>query len=155
MSSPRPDISGKCLWNPVKDQTSPVDWTCSEIGLTDLTSRTKFNTLLEFGFLTSLLKSLWVLSTLVLSRSLCFIPLYSTVTYTQERNKTHKKAWSCQLDFSLSRFWSLSKLEGINMILTWEILPWVGDNVFFWLILSRLLFLSMSHWFLDSININT
>jgi hypothetical protein len=31
------------------------------------------------------------LSTLVLSRSPCCIPLYSTTTYTQERDKTHKK----------------------------------------------------------------
>jgi hypothetical protein len=57
------------------------------IGLTD---RTDFNTLLKFDFLTSLLKSLWVLSTLILSRSPCYISLYSTMTYTQERNKTHK-----------------------------------------------------------------
>jgi hypothetical protein len=51
---------------------------------------TDFSTLLEFGFLTSLMESFWVLSTLVLSRSPCCIPLYSTVTYTQERNKTYK-----------------------------------------------------------------
>jgi hypothetical protein len=57
---------------------------------TGLTSMTDFNTLLKFGFLTSLMKSLWVLSTLVLSRSACRIPLYNTVTYTHERNKIYK-----------------------------------------------------------------
>jgi hypothetical protein len=69
---------------------------------TSLAGRTEFNTLLTFGFLTSLLESLWVLSRLVLSRSPCCIPLYSTATYTQERNKTHK-----------------NKLELVNLILPW------------------------------------
>jgi hypothetical protein len=37
---------------------------------------------------------------LILSRSPCYIPLYSMATYTQERNKTHK-----------------NKLEPVNLIL--------------------------------------
>jgi hypothetical protein len=49
----------------------------------------------------------------------------------------------------------LSKLEGLNMILTWATMPWASDNGFPWLIQSRLLFLSMSPRFLGSININT
>jgi hypothetical protein len=61
---------------------------------------TDFGTLLEFGFLPSLMEFLWVLSTLVLSRSPCYIPLYSMMTYTQERNKTCK-----------------DKLELVNLIL--------------------------------------
>jgi hypothetical protein len=69
---------------------------------TDLTGRIDFSTLLEFGFLTSVLESFWVLSTLVLSRSPCCIPLYSTMTYTQERNKTHK-----------------NRLELVTLILLW------------------------------------
>jgi hypothetical protein len=67
---------------------------------TDLTGMTDFSTLLKFGFLTSVMESLWVLSTLILSRSPCCIHLYSTVTYTQERNKTNK-----------------NKLEFVNLIL--------------------------------------
>jgi hypothetical protein len=67
---------------------------------TGLTGMTDFSTLLEFGFLISLMESLWVLSTLVLSRLPCCIPRYSTVTYTQERNKTYK-----------------NKLEFVNLIL--------------------------------------
>jgi hypothetical protein len=67
-----------------------VDQTCSWIGPTGLAGMTDFSTLLEFGFLTLLMESLWVLSTLVMSRSPCCIPLYSTATYTQERNKTYK-----------------------------------------------------------------
>jgi hypothetical protein len=47
----------------------------------------------------------------------------------------------------------LSKLQGINMILTWTTLHWAGDNGFLWLI-QCLVFLSMSPWFLDSIHIN-
>jgi hypothetical protein len=69
---------------------------------TGLTGWTDFNTLLEFDFLSSLIESLCVLSTLVLSRSPCCIPLYSTATYTQERNKTHK-----------------NELELANLILYW------------------------------------
>jgi hypothetical protein len=61
---------------------------------------TDFSTLLEFGFLPSLMEFLWVLSTLVLSRSPCYIPLYSMTTYTQERNKTCK-----------------NKIELVNLIL--------------------------------------
>jgi hypothetical protein len=64
-----------------------------------------FNTLLEFGLLSSLLESLWVLSTLVLSRSPCCIPLHITVTYTQEENKTFK-----------------NKLELVNLILLFAVL---------------------------------
>jgi hypothetical protein len=41
------------------------------------------------------------------------------MTYTQEINKTHKnKLELANLILLLSRFSSLSKLEGINMILT-------------------------------------
>jgi hypothetical protein len=47
-----------------------------------------FSTLLKFGILSSLLESLWVLSTLVLSITSCCIPLHSTMTYTQDGNKT-------------------------------------------------------------------
>jgi hypothetical protein len=79
-----------------------VDRTCSGIGSIGLTGRTEFSTLLEFGFLTSLLESFWVLGTLVLSWSPYCIPLYSTMTYTQERNKTNK-----------------NKLELVNLILPW------------------------------------
>jgi uncharacterized membrane protein len=61
---------------------------------------TDFSTLLEFDFLTSLIESLWVLITVVLSRSPYCIPLYSMATYTQERNKTYK-----------------NKLELVNLIL--------------------------------------
>jgi hypothetical protein len=91
--------------------TGQVRWTGLALGQvqliwsvcnTCLTSRIEFNTLLEFDFLTSLLESFWVLSTLVLSRSPCCIPLYSTMTYTQERNKTHK-----------------NKLEHVNLIFPW------------------------------------
>jgi hypothetical protein len=67
---------------------------------TGLTDKTDFSTLLEFDFFTSLMESLWVLSTLVLLRSPYCIPLYITVTYTQERNKTYK-----------------NKLELVNLIL--------------------------------------
>jgi hypothetical protein len=74
--------------------------TCSWIGPTGLTGVTDFSTLLEFGFLTSLVESRLVLSTLVWSRSPYCILLYSTVTYTQERNKTYK-----------------NKLELVNLIL--------------------------------------
>jgi hypothetical protein len=74
----------------IRDRTSLVDWTSSGIGPTGLTDRRDFNTLWNFGFLSSLLESLWVLSTLIFSRSPCYIPLYSTTTYTQEINKTHK-----------------------------------------------------------------
>jgi hypothetical protein len=41
------------------------------------------------------------------------------------------------------------------MISTWATLPWADDNGFLWLTQSRRLFLSMSPWFPDSININT
>jgi hypothetical protein len=62
--------------------------TSSWIGPTGLTGVRDFSTLLEFGFLTSLMETILVLSTLVLSRSPCCIPLCSTMTYTQERSKT-------------------------------------------------------------------
>jgi hypothetical protein len=80
-------------------------WTCppriSGIRLGGWTSSwTDFSTLLEFGFLTSLMESLLLLSTLVLSRSPCCIPLYTMMTYTQERNKAYK-----------------NKLELVNLIL--------------------------------------
>jgi hypothetical protein len=89
--------------------TGQVRWTGLALGLvkpvwpvcnTGLTGMTDFSTLLEFCFLTSLMESLWILSTLVLSRSPCCIPLYSTATYIQERNKTNK-----------------NKLELVNLIL--------------------------------------
>jgi hypothetical protein len=105
-------------------ETRQVQWTGLALGQvqpvcnTGLIGRTEFSTLLEFGFLTSLLESLWVLSTLIFSRSPCCIPLYSTMTYTQERNKTHKNKLELINFSSLSHFSSLSKLEGINMILT-------------------------------------
>jgi hypothetical protein len=71
-----------------------------------------FNTLLEFGFLSSLLESLWVLITLVLSRSPCCIPLYSTV-------KTLKnKLELANLILLFAALSSLSKLGGLNVILT-------------------------------------
>jgi hypothetical protein len=73
-----------------KDWTSLVDRTCFGTGPTGLTGRTDFSTLLKFGLLTSLLESFWILTTLVLPKSPCCIHLYSTMTYTQERNKTHK-----------------------------------------------------------------
>jgi hypothetical protein len=59
--------------------------------MTGLTGWALFNTLLEFDFLSSLLESLWILSTLILSRTLCCITLHSTSTYTQEGDKTLKK----------------------------------------------------------------
>jgi hypothetical protein len=81
----------------VEDQTSLVDRTCFRMGLTDMTGvqyqsdrLDNFSTLLEFGFLILLLKSLYILSTLVFLRSSCCITLYSTMTYTQEWNKTFK-----------------------------------------------------------------
>jgi hypothetical protein len=103
-----------------------VDRTCSGIEGTDLTSvqyrpyrLDNFSTLLEFGFLSSLLESLWVLSTLVLSRSPCSISLYSTTTYTQEGNKTLKnKLEIVNLILLFNAPSSLSKLEGVYMILT-------------------------------------
>jgi hypothetical protein len=107
-SSSRLGMSGKRLWKLVKgpdksdgpnlllDRLNAV-WPVCYTGLTDMTD---FSTLLEFGFLTSLMDSLWILSTLVLSRSPYCIPLYSMVTYTQERNKIYK-----------------NKLELVNLIL--------------------------------------
>jgi hypothetical protein len=84
------------------------------------------------------------------------IPLYSTVTYTQERHKTNKnKLELVNLILLFVTLSSLSKLEGLHMILTWATLPWTSDNGFLWHIQSRLLLLSMSPWFLDLININT
>jgi hypothetical protein len=59
--------------------------------MTGLTGWALFNTLLEFDFLSSLLESLWILSTLILSRTLCCITLHSTATYTQEGDKALKK----------------------------------------------------------------
>jgi len=156
-------MSGKRLWKPVK-RAGQVRWARLALGEiqpvwpgcnTGLTGRTDFSTLLEFGFLTSLMESLWVLSTLVLSRSPCCIPLYSTATYTQERNKTHE-----------------NKLELVNLILlcaafhlclslrvsTWSWLeqlclePVTMDLHIMW---SRLHFLSMSPILYDSIEIDT
>jgi hypothetical protein len=74
--------------------------TSSWIGPIGLTGVTDFSTLLEFGFFTLLMETILVLSTLVLSRSPCCIPLCSTATYTQERSKTYK-----------------NKLELVNLIL--------------------------------------
>jgi hypothetical protein len=69
MSDPRPDMSRKYLWNPVKgpdkSDLEQVQLICPVCN-TGLTDRIDFNTLLEFGLLSSLLESLWVLSTLVL-----------------------------------------------------------------------------------------
>jgi hypothetical protein len=85
-----------------------MDQTCSWIGPTGLIGMIDFSTLLEFDFLTSLMESLWVLSTLVLSRSSCCISLYSTATYTQERNKIYK-----------------NKLEPVNLILLCDVFIFV------------------------------
>jgi hypothetical protein len=94
----RPDMSrlagricpGNLSGTRVRDRTSLMDQIYCGIGPTGLTGRRDFSTLRNFGFLSSLLESLWILSTLVLSRSPYCIPLYSTMAYTQEINKTHK-----------------------------------------------------------------
>jgi hypothetical protein len=109
-----------------------------------------FSTILEFGFLTSLIESLWVLSTLVLSRSPCCIPLYSTPTYTQEREIKHIRInLSLSTWFFFVSFSSLSKLEGISMILTWATLPWAGNNGSFHYMTktSLLIYATSSLWF--------
>jgi hypothetical protein len=87
-------MSDQSLWNLVRGRTS------SWIGPTGLTGVTDFSTLLEFSFLTSLMETILILSTLVLSRSPCCIPLCSMMTYTQEKSKTYK-----------------NKLELVNLIL--------------------------------------
>jgi hypothetical protein len=82
-----------------------MDRTCSGTGYIDLTGVQYqfdrfdfFSTLLKFCFLRSLLESHWVLSTLVLSRTPCFILLHSTATYTQEGSKTLKNRLHLRID---------------------------------------------------------
>jgi hypothetical protein len=93
MSSQGLDMSGKPLWNPVKGLNKSggpnLFWNRSN----RFDRYERFQHTLEFGFLSSLLESLWVLITLVLSRSPCCILLHSTTTYTQEINKTQRETW--------------------------------------------------------------
>jgi hypothetical protein len=89
---------------------------------------TDFSTLLQFGFLTSHMESLWfwapwfcqdhhVASLFIVRRHILKREI------KQIRINLNLSAWFFSVPFS-----SLSKLEGINMILTWATLPWTGNN---------------------------
>jgi hypothetical protein len=133
-----------------KDRTNPKDRFYSGTGWTGLTGWTFLPHSKNFGFLTSLSKSLWVLRTLALSRLPCCISFYSTATYTQERNKTLKnklelvnlilfflqffifvKAWGYQHDLDLS-YVALSRWQWIFLTYTIKTLLLVHVTLITW-----------------------
>jgi hypothetical protein len=108
-----------------------------------------FSTLLEFGFLTSLIESLWVLSTLVLSRSPCYILFIVRWPILKREIKQIRINLCLSTWFFFVPFSSLSKLKGINMILTWASLSWVGNNgsSHYMIKTSLLIHVTSSLWF--------
>jgi hypothetical protein len=89
---------------------------------------TDFSTLLEFGFFTSLMESLWFWA-LWFFQDHHVAPLFIVRQpilkreIKQMRINLSLSTWFISVPFS-----SLSKLEGINMIFTWATLPWAGNN---------------------------